>query len=131
MTDYIDPDRDAFRHFAELDIAGPVQMLNLVRFREKAAYADGHEATGAEAYRAYSQASMPFFEKVGGRIIWSGIPRFAVIGPADETWDAGFIAEYPSKAAFLELVNDPAYQDAVHHRKAAVATSRLYCFEKR
>lgn len=48
-----------------------------------------------------------------------------LIGPADERWDRCFIAEYPSGAAFVEMIKDPNYQKAVIHRQAAVLTSRL------
>lgn len=129
MTSHIDPDRDAFRQFRAMDVTGPVHMLNLIRLRNEAAYEDGRKATGAEAYKAYSVSSAPFFQKVGGEIVWRGKPRFPVIGPADETWDLGFIAAYPSRDAFLAMVKDEGYQAIVFHRQAAVATSRLYCFE--
>jgi uncharacterized protein (DUF1330 family) len=46
-------------------------------------------------------------------------------GPADERWDICFIAEYPSVAAFVEMVRDPVYREAVKHRQAAVEDSRL------
>ncbi len=48
-----------------------------------------------------------------------------LIGPAAERWDICFIAEYPSVAAFVEMVRDPEYRDAVKHRQAAVEDSRL------
>ena len=48
-----------------------------------------------------------------------------VIGPAEEVWDIAFIARYPTGQAFLDMVYDPAYQAIVHHRQAAVETSRL------
>jgi uncharacterized protein (DUF1330 family) len=49
-----------------------------------------------------------------------------LIGPADgENWDHVFIAEYPSVEAFVEMVRDPIYREAVKHRQAAVADSRL------
>ena len=48
-----------------------------------------------------------------------------LIGPEDEKWDLCFIAEYPSAAAFVEMVKDPDYQKAVVHRQAAVVDSRL------
>ena len=128
MSTYIDPDRDMFRQFLELDIEGPVQMLNLIQFNERATYQDGRKATGAEAYQAYSEASREFFTKNGGIIIWRGLPQFPVIGPSDERWDTGFIAEYPSKDHFLAMLKDEGYRAIVHHRQAAVHTSRLSCF---
>lgn len=65
------------------------------------------------------------FTRVGGRIVWRGRFELMLIGPAAERWDACFIAEYPSVAAFVEMLRDPAYRDAVKHRQAAVADSRL------
>ena len=48
-----------------------------------------------------------------------------LIGPETENWDECFIAQYPSVAAFVEMVRDPVYREAVKHRQAAVADSRL------
>lgn len=42
-----------------------------------------------------------------------------------ERGDICFIAEYPSVAAFVETIRDPVYREAVKHRQAAVADSRL------
>lgn len=125
MTGNIDPSREQFSAMMKLADDGPIQMLNLIRLREKAAYADGTDATGADAYAAYGRESGPIFKSVGGRIIWSGAPKLVLIGPEDERWDIAFIAEYPSVAAFAEMVKDPAYQAIVHHRQAAVEDSRL------
>jgi uncharacterized protein (DUF1330 family) len=126
---FIDPDREQFSAFAKMTIEGPVEMLNLIRLRGRAAYDDGREATGTEAYKAYGKASAPFFERAGGTILWRGNPKAMVIGPSDERWDLGFIARYPSKDAFLGMVKDEGYQAIVFHRQAAVLTSRLYAFE--
>lgn len=125
MTGYINPTREKFGEFRKLPDDGPVHMLNLVRFRERADYPDGREASGAEAYAAYGRESGPIFQRVGGRIAWSGDFRLMLIGPGEEHWDQCFIAEYPSAAAFVEMVKDPEYQKAVVHRTAAVADSRL------
>ncbi len=60
-------------------------MLNLVRFRDKAAYTDGREAAGAEAYAAYGRESYPFFSRVGGRIVWRGSFELMLIGRQRKT----------------------------------------------
>jgi hypothetical protein len=62
---------------------------------------------------------------VGGRQFWIGRFELTLIGPADERWDFVFIAEYPSSAAFVEMLRDPVYREAVKHRQAAVLDSRL------
>ena len=100
-------------------------MLNLVRLRAQAAYPDGRKATGAEAYAAYGRESGPVFERLGGRIVWQGRFELMLIGPQEERWDHCFIAEYPSVAAFAEMIRDPVYREAVKHRQAAVEDSRL------
>jgi uncharacterized protein (DUF1330 family) len=125
MSGFIDPTRETFGAFRRLPEEGPVHMLNLVRLRDEATYPDGRRTTGAEAYAAYGRESGPIFRRVGGRIAWSGDFRLMLIGPADELWHRCFIAEYPSGAAFVEMVKDPAYQNAVVHRQAAVLDSRL------
>lgn len=131
MTGHVDPTRERFGEFRRLEDTGPVHMLNLVRFRDIAAYDDGRRATGAEAYASYGRESQPIFARVGGRIAWSGDFRLMLIGPAEERWDRCFIAQYPSAAAFIEMVKDPDYQRAVIHRQAAVADSRLIRFAPR
>ncbi|MEM7546421.1 MAG: DUF1330 domain-containing protein [Pseudomonadota bacterium] len=121
----IDPDREQFEAFKSLPRDKPVNMLNLVKLRFKAAYEDGREATGAEAYKAYGEASAPIFQRVGGMIIWRGAPKVTLIGPSEEAWHVAFIARYPTAAAFLTMVTDPEYQAIVYHRQAAVEDSRL------
>lgn len=122
---HIDPTREVFAQFRADDRPGPIHMLNLVRLRAQAAYPDGRQASGAEAYAAYGRESGPVFERLGGRIVWQGRFELMLIGPQDERWDHCFIAEYPSVAAFAEMIRDPVYREAVKHRQAAVEDSRL------
>ncbi|WP_432767635.1 MAG: DUF1330 domain-containing protein [Sphingopyxis sp.] len=131
MTDHhIDPERAQFDAFKALPRDTPIHMLNLVRFRDMAAYPTDHPLagqglTGAEAYAHYGRDSGPVFQRVGGSIVWRGTMEALLIGPGGERWDAIFVAEYPDSGAFLAMVTDPVYRQAVIHRQAAVATSRL------
>lgn len=125
MTDYLGFDGDTFRGFRDVPREGPLHMLNLVQFRDKAVYEDGREATGAEAYAEYGRGSAPIFERLGGRIVWRGRMEFMLIGPGDEAWDLCFVAEYPSLDAFVSMIKDPDYRKAMVHRQAGVKTSRL------
>lgn len=130
MENHVDPERAAFEHFKSLPRDTSIEMLNLIRFKDKATYPDGHaqaekELSGSEAYFEYGKASGPIFTRVGGSIIWRGQMEALLIGPSDEQWDACFIARYPNSAAFLEMVTDSEYQKAVINRQAAVQTSRL------
>ena len=122
---HIDPDRAQFDAFKALARDTPISMLNLVRVRDRAAYPDGREVSGHDAYLAYGRESAPVLARVGGSILWRGAWETTLIGPPDERWDFCFIARYPNAGAFLAMVTDPVYQEAVRHRQAAVSDSRL------
>ena len=122
---FIDPTKQSFAAFRAADRPGAIHMLNLVRLRERASYPDGRAATGADAYAAYGRDSAPVFMRLGGRIVWQGRFELMLIGPSHEYWDHCFIAEYPSVSAFVEMIRDPVYREAVKHRQAAVEDSRL------
>lgn len=127
---HIDPTRAAFDAFKALPREEPIWMLNLVRFRDVADYPEGHSLhgqglSGAEAYKRYGEDSGPIFDRVGGQVVWRGAMQVMLTGPTDEQWDTIFIAHYPTAGAFLAMVTDPDYREAVKHRQAAVLTSRL------
>lgn len=133
---HIDPTRAAFDAFKALPRDQPIWMLNLVQYRDLAAYPEGHELhglrlSGHEAYLRYGDFSRPIFERVGGKIVWRGVMQQMLTGPRDEAWDTIFIAHYPTAGAFLEMVTDPVYREVVKHRQAAVLTSRLVRMQAR
>lgn len=128
---YVDPERAAYREFRDLPRGAPIDMLNLIRLRDWAAYGDDRRVSGRDAYSAYSEGSKPIFLRVGASQSWLGSFECMLIGPRDEAWDIAFIARYPSAAAFLEMLADPDYQQAVKHRTAAVLNSRLVRFAVR
>src|SRR5690606_12508254 len=122
--------------FATLPRDEPIQMLNLLRFADVARYPQDHEHadkgwSGRRAYREYSRASGSVFARVGGVILWRGVFQHMVIGPPTERWDDGFVAQYPSAPAFLEMIGDPDYRSAVVNRTAALLDSRLVHFSPR
>lgn len=130
MSQYIDPERTQFDAFKALDRDAQLDMVNLVKLRDKANYPGDHELardglTGAEAYALYGKHSGSVFARVGGQIVWRGQFDLTLIGPREEAWDVAFIARYPTAHAFLEMISDPVYQQAVVHRQAGVETSRL------
>jgi uncharacterized protein (DUF1330 family) len=131
--EHVDPERAQFEFFKSLPRDMPINMLNLLRFRDLAAYPDGHSdvgkgLSGAQAYAEYGRMSAPVFTRVGGSIIWRGHMEAVLIGPDEARWDSSFVAYYPAASAFLEMVTDPEYKIAVVHRQAAVLTSRLIRF---
>lgn len=125
MAGHVDPDRERFGRFKDLPQEGKIHMLNLIRLNDTAVYEDGTMVTGREAYAAYARESGPIFQRLGGKIVWSGSFEFVLIGPEDAHWDLCFVAEYPSAKAFISMVYDEEYRNAVKHRQAAVFDSRL------
>ncbi len=88
MTTYIDPSPANFQAFKDLPRDEPIQMLNLLLYRDTASYPDSHEHadkgwTGREAYREYGKTSGPIFQRVGGSIVWRGAFQTMVTGPDD------------------------------------------------
>lgn len=111
---------------ASLPEGKPVVMLNLLRFRDEAAYGDPAEAcSGREAYKRYSQTSLRTIAAVGGSVIFSGKAHESLIAPSGETWHQVFLVRYPSAAAFRAMLSMPEYQACVRHRTAALDDSRL------
>jgi uncharacterized protein (DUF1330 family) len=108
-------------------------MLNLLRYRERAEYGPGpfpeaFDATpcsGREAYARYVNGTRLQIEKYGGRVVWRGAVAVSLIGPAGEEWDDFVLVEYPSREAFLKMLDDPEYRAGFSHRKAALQDSRL------
>jgi uncharacterized protein (DUF1330 family) len=98
----------------------PVVMLNLLRFKERADAPD-EGVSGAEAYRRYGEAMRRIVEERGGRFLWMGRVDSFVIGASDEPFDAAALVEYPSRRAFVEIVNDPRVREIGAHRAAGLS----------
>jgi uncharacterized protein (DUF1330 family) len=97
----------------------PVVMLNLLRFKDRADAPD-EGVSGLEAYRRYGDAMRRIVEEAGGRFLWMGRVDSFVIGASDEPFDAVALVEYPSRRAFVEIVNDPRVREIGDHRAAGL-----------
>jgi uncharacterized protein (DUF1330 family) len=107
---------------------GPVVMLNLNKYREVAAYADGRETggrSGREVYLDYGVVAQQALAAVGAKILWATEATAPLIGCDHDAYDEVLAIWYPSRASFVELTNFPGYQDALVHREAALAWSSL------
>ena len=134
MTTFIDPSRENFEAFKALPRDEPIQMLNLLLYRDLAEYPEGHEHadkgwSGRRAYEEYGKTSGPIFTRVGGSIVWRAMFQTMVTGPSDRQWHDGFVAQYPNSSAFFEMIKDADYQQAVVNRTAALIDSRLIRFK--
>ncbi len=130
---HIDPSRENWEAFKALPRDTPIHMLNLIKFRDRAEYPAGHPnhgkgLTGREAYAIYSEAFQALVADDGAAMVWSGPLECTVTGPAGE-WDEAFVMGDPNSGAFMAMVKNPRYvAEALPHRTAAVADSRLIRF---
>ena len=101
---------------------GPVVMLNLLKFRAKAVYADGRasELTGRQAYDLYAAAMQKVIADGGGRVLFGGDIASLVIGEVEDLWDTCVLVEYPSAAAFAAIVTSPEVAQFGVHRGAGL-----------
>jgi uncharacterized protein (DUF1330 family) len=106
---------------------GPIVMLNLLKFRDKAQYDEPGEPemTGREAYDRYGRVMAPLVLSKGGRLRFSSTVDALVIGEVGELWDVVAIMEYPSRAAFVEIATSPEVIEIGRHRKAGLAGQLL------
>jgi len=102
---------------------GAFVMVNLLKFKPRADYADGTDGhlTGAEAYARYGEEVRKLVEGLGGRVRYSGAVTGLLLGQVEELWDAVALAEYPSLAAFRAMATSSQMQAIEHHRKAGLA----------
>jgi len=109
---------------------GPIDMVNLFRFREQARYPDhlgeGHRS-GREAFALYVSALGPILEACGGCTpVWRGSVHFDITGGGTDTWDEMLVMRYPSRHALLRLLRSPEFAAIHHHRAAAISDSRTF-----
>ncbi len=128
---YLDVTEAAGRAFFMRGIAGPVTMLNLLRFREVADYSaspeldPGRPVSGREAFDAYVAHTLPFLRNSGGELLFLGDGGPWLIGPEGEGWDCAMLVRQASVESFIAWNSDAAYLAGIGHRTAALADARL------
>jgi len=101
---------------------GPVVMLNLLKFKERAT---GEEGTGADAYGRYADSVIKMVEARGGRVLWSGRASHVLVGDEADRWDAVALVQYPSPQAFLSMATSAEMQKIHGHREAGLERTVL------
>jgi uncharacterized protein (DUF1330 family) len=108
MSAALEPTPEQFEALAARPADQPVVMINLLQFR-----ADG----GRQSYLRYMQEVGPHLQRVGGAVRYAGQSPGVVIGEGETPWwDAIIVVEYPSPAAFLDMVSNDEYRDVHEHR---------------
>jgi uncharacterized protein (DUF1330 family) len=115
VSDHVNPTDDQLREVVagggEGD--GPVVMLNLNRYRDR------------DAYLRYGEVALRAIDAVGGRVLWAAPVEHTVIGCDHDRYDEVIAVWYPSRAAFLGLMEFPGYLEATGHRDAGVEQAAL------
>ena len=117
------PDEDQMAGFMEPDDGAPIHMINLLKYKDKAEYADGRETelSGQQAYALYAEGVQDCLATVGGHISFAGRVRRLSLGSVEELWDDVVIAMYPNRSAMLQMMQLPEMQEIGQHRAAGLA----------
>jgi uncharacterized protein (DUF1330 family) len=111
----IDPGAADLQRFGEGGGGRPLVMVQLLRFAEG----------GRDRYLQYSVAAQRVLAQIGAQVLYAGEctePLLATGG----TWDAVVLVRYPNRAAYLEMLADPAYQEIAPLRRAALREAALF-----
>ncbi len=130
-TPHLEPTQAAGRAFVMRGLGGPVYMLNLLRFRAVADYADtpslapAAPISGAEAFRRYIDHTLPYLRDSGGEVVFLGEGGPWLIGPESERWDMAMLVRQDSAETVLAFATHERYLAGLGHRTAALEDSRL------
>ena len=112
MSPSLVPTREQLAALAARPADEPVVMVNLLKFRS-----DG----GRESYARYAQEIVPHLQRVGGKVRYAGGTPTQVIGDGEKPWwDSILVMEYPSPAAFIDMVTNEEYRKIHEHRANAL-----------
>ncbi|RZK32711.1 MAG: hypothetical protein EOO63_00470 [Hymenobacter sp.] len=114
---------------AALPAGQPVVMLNLLRYRDQAAYDDPTTQppqTGQQAFHAYIEAFLQYNDPAEFTIVFQGAAQAQLAGRPGEQWDAVALVEYRNLGVFRRWVESDFYTNQVAPiRRAALADWRL------
>ena len=118
----VTPNEEQINGFLEDPEIGPISMVNLLKYKEKAIYDDGRDTnlSGEEAYGLYAAEVINLVEKYGGEFLFAGKVNRLMLGEVDEMWDSIAIAKYPNRKAMFEMTMDSEYQKIHVHRDAGL-----------
>jgi hypothetical protein len=103
----------------------PVTMINWLRFRPVAAYADGEPVSGRTAYHRYGKVAMLTTHSIGAKLVFAARYQQILVGnggdPGLGLWDEFALMRYPGRRAFGRMASLARYRAALHHREAGLA----------
>jgi len=124
---HLGPDTAGVEALLAADLERPVVMVNFLRHREIAAYAEpaATPISGAAAYGRYGRNTVPLIGRLGGRIRWAGTRLRALLEEGEAPWHQIVFVQYPSRAAFIGMLCSEAYRRGTPHRDAGLEATEL------
>jgi uncharacterized protein (DUF1330 family) len=117
MSTTLDTTPEQFAALAARPADAPVLMVNLLQFKKPG---------GLERYLQYGREVAPHLERVGATVRYGGTAPAVIIGDGQQPWwDAILIVEYPTPAAFIDMVTTEEYANVHEHRAAALERGDL------
>lgn len=116
-------DPKQFEQMMEKGPDGPIFMINLLKFKDKAEYEDGRETdlTGRQAYQLYGAGVAGLLPDYGGRVFFVADTTFLSLGQVEDLWDEVAIAAYPDRNALFRMSTSEEWQALAVHRTAGLA----------
>ncbi len=123
VNEVVPSDPKQMAGMAEEGPDGPVFMVNLLKFKDKAEYEDGRETdlTGRQAYQLYGMGVAGLLPEYGGRVFFMADVTFLSLGQVEDLWDEVAIAVYPNRNALFRMSTSQEWQDLAVHRAAGLA----------
>lgn len=110
----IEASRESLEKFAAGNPGKPVVLVQLLRF----------EPGGVPRYIEYSAKAQSILREIGAQILYAGQCTEPLLA-SDRPWDAVVVIRYPTRAAYVQMLADPAFQAITPLRKAAVREAML------
>ena len=101
---------------------GPILMVNLMKYRERAAYVDGTDGgvSGKEADDRYAPTDV--LADIGAQVALFADVDAQLLGD-EPRWDRIGCVVYPTRRSFIEMQSRPDFQERHVHKEAGMDTT--------
>lgn len=98
---------------------GPVWMINLMRYRDRADYADGRptDLSGRDADDLY--APLDTLADIGAEVVFFGEVEDQLLGEGPK-WDRVAVVKYPTRRSFVDMQTRPDFREHHVHKDAGM-----------
>jgi hypothetical protein len=115
----IEPTAEDLRRLAASDDKGPFVLAQLLSFVEG----------GRDAYISYSREVQGILRGRGVQIVYGGECIEPLAVSSDESWDAIVLLRYPSRAAYLEMLEDDAFRRVSELRRKSLRDAAFFVMD--